>query len=87
MGYCRRCSNSKFGTCSLGYSKSDQQIRNENFGCFSEVILRVYDTEETKDAILAEKGAYGDAFKQVEIGNEIKRLMRLRDSMLVRVGV
>jgi len=84
---CQRCMESNMGSCGKGISKTDTQIKNENYKCFKERILKVYDTDETKDAILVEKGVYGDAFTASGIEMELKRLMRLKDSMLIRVGV
>ena len=74
--YCRRCNKSKFGSCGLGYSKSDRQIRDEKFGCFNEQILRSYDVSETSEEILATKGPYGDPFKPEEIKKTIINLQR-----------
>lgn len=87
MSYCRRCTNSNLGSCRLGYIKSDQQIRDELFGCFQENILKIYDVGETKPDLLVEKGPYGDSFTASDISKEVKRLNRLKDSMLVRVEV
>lgn len=78
---CRRCENNDF---IKGCSKNNSKY---NYQCFTERILKIYDSEKSTDGYLELYGPYGDALRPVEIENEIKRLNRLKDSMLVRVGV
>jgi hypothetical protein len=51
MGHiCRRCTNSFLGTCKKGLKKTDNQIKNEKYSCFSERYFQINKIKHDPDS-------------------------------------